>query len=597
MKETPIVGVLRPLARSQRSLVGALLGLGVVASLCEGIGISLFLPLLHSMNPAGFDEDTGGALGRALHRTFRGVSDEARMQVVLGSMFALLAIKAGLNAVNGLLFARLDARLVDALRQRVIHQALRVRLGFIERTRTGDLIALVQNQTWETSGALATLIGIVIRLATITVFGIALLMISWPMTLTVAGALLSISWIVRHIGRRVDRLSEQGLREWNGLSQRSIELLRGQRTTRAFGREDHEQATFAASSTETSQAFWRVERLRALVNPMSELMVAMLLAGVLLLSLSEPGRLPAVLTFMFILFRLQPQVQRLDADRVNLAASAPAVRAVTGFLEDGDKPYLTRGHRPFPGLKEGIRFQRVSYRYDEQGGDDAALRAVTADIPAHRTTAVVGPSGSGKSTLTYLLMRFADPSEGKILIDGVQLTELELAAWRAGIALVSQDAHVFHATVADNIRYGRPDAPDSAVREAAQRAHASEFIEALPDGYDTVLGEDGVRLSGGQRQRIALARALIRDAQILVLDEATNALDAITENVIQDALAELAGRYTMVVIAHRLATIEQADHVLVLDHGVLVQQGERDRLLSEGGLFSQLHELQLGRTS
>ena len=325
-------------------------------------------------------------------------------------------------------------------------------------------------------------------------------------------------------------------------------------------------------------------------------MVAALLAGVLLLSLSEPGRLPSVLTFMFILFRLQPQVQRLDSDRVNLAAAAPAVRAVTGFLSDVGKPYLPEGARPFCGLKDAITFSDVSYRYDGQAESDAALSGVTARIPANETTAIVGPSGSGKSTLTYLLMRFADPLEGSIQLDGVGLEEFSLATWRGGIALVSQDSHVFHATVADNIRYGRPDATDDAVREAARKAHAHEFIEALPDGYGTCLGEEGVQLSGGQRQRIALARALIRNARILILDEATNALDAIAENVIQDALAELAGHYTMIVIAHRLATIEQADHVLVLDQGLLVQQGERARLLAEKGLFSQLNELQPGRT-
>lgn len=596
MKPAPIAGALRPLARTHRGLITALLGVGAAASVCEGIGISLFLPLLHSMGPSGFDEGTGGALGRFFHRVFEGVPNESRMHVVLGAMFGLLAAKAGLNAANGLLFARLDSRLVDELRQGVMDQALRVRLGFIERHRTGELIAMVQNQTWETSGALATVIGIVIRMATIGIFGLALVTISWQLTLTVAAALLVISWIVRQIGRRVDRQAGYGLREWNALSQRCIEVLRGQRTARAFGREDHERAEFATSSTSTSRAYWRVERLRALVNPISELMVAALLAGVLLLSLSEPGGLPSVLTFMFILFRLQPQVQRLDSDRVNLAAAAPAVRAVTGFLSDVGKPYLPEGARPFCGLKDAITFSGVSYRYDGQAESDAALSGVTARIPANETTAIVGPSGSGKSTLTYLLMRFADPLEGSIQLDGVGLEEFSLATWRGGIALVSQDSHVFHATVADNIRYGRPDATDDAVREAARKAHAHEFIEALPDGYGTCLGEEGVQLSGGQRQRIALARALIRNARILILDEATNALDAIAENVIQDALAELAGHYTMIVIAHRLATIEQADHVLVLDQGLLVQQGERARLLAEKGLFSQLNELQPGRT-
>ena len=596
MIETNVVRALRPLARDQRGTITLLIVLGAVAGLCEGVGISLLLPLLHSIDPTGVEEAAGETLGRWLGALFENVPPSVRLQVVLGAMFALLAMKALLNAANGLLFARLDARLVDDLRRRVLDQTLRVKLGFIERYRTGELIALLQNQTWEVSGALATLVGILVRLVTIAVFGVALLLISWRLTLGVAAALLLISWVVRRIGRRVDGLSEVGLSRWNDLTQRCIEVLKGLRTTRAFGREDHERERFARSSEATSEAYWRVERLRALVDPLSEVMVACLLAGVLLASLSDASRLPAVLTFLFILFRLQPQVQRLDASRVKLAASGAPVRAVMGFLAEDDKPYLRDGTRQYRELRDAIRLEGVTFRYDAQADDEAALRDVTAEIPARRTTAIVGPSGSGKSTLIYLLLRFADPLKGTIRIDGVALEELEIEAWRAGIALVSQDAHVFHGSVTENIRYGHADATDAEVRDAARRAHADAFIEALPDGYDTLLGEDGMQLSGGQRQRIALARALIRNAGVLVLDEATNALDAIAESIIQDALAELAGAHTVIVIAHRLATIEKVDHVLVLDGGALVEAGPRAELLADGGLFTRLHDLQFRRT-
>jgi len=591
-----MIAALRPVLRDYPRQVGLLVVLGSVAGVCEGIGISLFLPLLHSMDPESFANEAGGMLGRWSAALLRDIAPAWRLQVVLGAMFGLLALKALLSAVNGLLFARLDARLVDDLRQRVLDQALRVRLGFVERHRMGDLLALLQSQTWETSGALATLIGIAIRLMTISVFGLALLLISWQLTLAVAVALLSISWVVRRISRRVDHLSEAGMRQWNGLVQRCVEVLRGLRTTLAYGREDDERSQFARISRATSEAFWRVEKLRALVDPMSELMVAIMLAAVLLLSLNDPSRLPAVLTFMFILFRLQPQVQRLDAARVKIATLTAPVRAVTEFIADGDKPYLATGNVPFQGLREGIRLQDVSYRYDSSGPGAAALQDITATIPALKTTAIVGPSGAGKSTLTYLLMRFADPATGTIWIDEHKLTDLEIRSWRREIALVSQDAHIFHDTVAANIRYGQMDASDEQVRDAARRAHAHEFVEALADGYETVLGENGLQLSGGQRQRIALARALVRSAKILVLDEATNALDAIAENLIQEALAELSGKCTMIVIAHRLPTIEKADHILVLDRGVLVESGARADLITDAGLFSRLHAMHYGST-
>ncbi len=591
-----VTSALRTLAKPYRARIGLLVALGVLAGLCEGVGISLFLPLLHSMDPAGFGGEAGGELGRWYNRLFEGVDPASRMQVVLGAMFVLLATKAALNAVNGLLFARLDALFVDDLRRRVLDQALRVDLGFVERYRTGELITTLQSQTWETSGALGTLVGIVIRLATVAVLGTALLLISWKLTLGVAVALLLISWAIRRISARVDHLSELGLLEWNGLAQRCVEVLRGLRTTRAFGREDFESERFAKASKATSEAFLRVERLRALVDPFSEFMVAALLTVVLLFSLRDPSRLPAVLTFMFILFRLQPQVQRLDAARVQLASTAAPVRAVAGFVDPEGKPYLPRESGSFDGVRDAIEIDDVTFRYDAMSPENAALRSVTARIPAQRTTAIVGPSGSGKSTLVYLLMRFADPTAGAIRIDGTPLHTLDLDAWRAGIGFVSQDAHIFQASVADNIRYGRSDATDDDVRRAAKRAHADTFIESLPDGYETILGEEGLELSGGQRQRIALARALVRGAGILVLDEATNALDAIAETVIQGALDELAGQHTLIVIAHRLATVEKADHVLVLDGGSLVEEGEHAALLAQDGLFSRLHRLQVRRT-
>jgi subfamily B ATP-binding cassette protein MsbA len=221
---------------------------------------------------------------------------------------------------------------------------------------------------------------------------------------------------------------------------------------------------------------------------------------------------------------------------------------------------------------------------------------VTCSINSGETTALVGPSGAGKSSLISLVCRFYDPSSGRLLIDGIPLQELDLAWWRSQIAVVSQDVHLFNASVAENIVYGKLDATRAELLEAARKAHALEFIEDLPDGFETVLGDWGLLLSGGQRQRVALARAFVRDPQILILDEATNSLDLISETVVQDALEEFGRGRTVVIIAHRISTVEHADKVIVLDSGRVVESGSVTQLLAKGGLFSRFYALQLRKT-
>jgi subfamily B ATP-binding cassette protein MsbA len=242
-------------------------------------------------------------------------------------------------------------------------------------------------------------------------------------------------------------------------------------------------------------------------------------------------------------------------------------------------------------IDKGIIFDNVSLRYDS--GKDAALKHVTCSINIGETTAFVGPSGAGKSSLINLICRFYDPSAGHLLIDGVPLPEFDLAWWRNQIAVVSQEVYLFNASVAENIAYGKLDATREELVEAARQAHALEFIEELPDGFETILGDRGIRLSGGQRQRLALARAFIRDPQILILDEATNSLDLISEGVVQDALEEFGKNRTVLLIAHRISTIEHADKIIVLDSGRVVENGTVTQLLAADGLFSRFYALQL----
>jgi subfamily B ATP-binding cassette protein MsbA len=295
--------------------------------------------------------------------------------------------------------------------------------------------------------------------------------------------------------------------------------------------------------------------------------------------------------FIFVLYRLQPRIRDLDGTRVALASYAAPVEEVMTLLDRADKPYTRSGTEPVDRLDEPIRFERVSFRYEPD--DPPALRDVTVAILPGQTTALVGPSGAGKSTFIKLLLRLYDPTEGTIYVNAHPLQSLDLTAWRRRLAVVGQDGYVFNTSVQANIAYGRLDATDAEIRDAARRADAHSFIQNLPRGYATRVGERGVRLSGGQRQRLTLARALVRHADLLILDEATNALDSLSEDIIQDTLETLHGRCTTVVIAHRLSTVMQADHVIVFDEGVIREQGTPTGLLEQEGFFTELYASQL----
>lgn len=588
--EIDVVRSMVPLFRTQPWVLAALVALGVLASLAEGIGISLFIPFFQSLDGGRLDSEGGRWITDLLGGFFEGVPSEQRLLFVSLAILASIVLKAGLTYGYGALFGWLDARLGHRLRSGVFEQLLNVGYGFIEKNDHGDLLNTLATETWRTSDALRTLLQSVIVLCTGAIYILLLLLISWPLTLAVGVAMGAISVVVQRLGRWVKALGEEVTSANRGLATRMLEGLGGMKVIRTFVRERYEQARFDTASERVSRMGYRLGLVSGAVGPIYEVLTAALLVGVLLVGVRTAADLPALLVFLFVLHRLQPKVRTIDGVRLKLIALGPAVRDVIALLRTDDKPYVRSGSKPIDGLHEGLRLEGVSFRYDDAWAP--VLTDVSAFIPAGKTTAIVGPSGAGKSTLIKLLFRFYDPTEGTISADGVPLPELDLDAWRERIALVSQDGHVFNATVRDNIRYGRFDATDAEVVEAARRADAHGFISELPDGYDTRVGERGTRLSGGQQQRLTLARAIVRNPDLFILDEATNALDTRSEHAVQEALDAFGRDRTVVVIAHRLSTIERADHVLVMEHGRIVEQGPPAELLAQGGLFATLHRLQ-----
>jgi ATP-binding cassette, subfamily B, bacterial MsbA len=589
MKQTNTVRSLAPMLRLHTWAFPVLVVVGLLQSLSEGFGIGLFIPLLRGLvgTPASTQ---GGWLVDRMEALFQHVAPDERQAVIALSLFAVVLATALLAYLHGSLFTWVDGSIAHHLRRRIFRQLLTVGFGVIERDRSGRLLNVLASDTWRTSEALKILVHITITASTVSVYVVLLLLMSWRLTLVVAVGMLLVSGVVRLFTRGVRELGERVTQSNSELAHRMVEGIDGMRVIRAYGREPYEQGRFDTASDRLRRAILRMGYIEGAVHPVHEILIAALLLAVLFVTARSATDISVLLVFVFVLYRLQPRVKDFEACRVRLAALASSVDAVTSVLDTSGKQYVQSGTLVHPGLADRIVFEGVSFQY-EQGSDSALVDASFA-IPAGTTTAFVGPSGGGKSTVIKLILRFYDPTAGRILTDGRSLSDFEIDSWRRQIAVVSQDGYLFNATVRDNIAYGRLDASEEDIVDAARQADAHTFIERLPDKYDTVLGHHGVRLSGGQQQRISLARAIVRNPRILVLDEATNALDSISEQWIQETLAKMKDNRTVIVIAHRLATIEQADQIIVLEKGHVREGGTLRELVQADGLFAELYRLQ-----
>ena len=593
MKEVQAIGKVLPLLKLYPWAIPIIIVLGSLSSLLEGLGISLFIPLLQNLDLNSQQSNGENPLISFLNRIFINVSPEDRILIIALCILASILLKNCLVYSNNILVAWLNSRISHRLRSGIFQQLLSISYSFLERSEPGKLMNTLASETWRTSQAIAVFIGLLVNICTISVFVILLLLISWQLTLLVAVCMILISISIQLATRRVKKLGQQAVEVNSVQAMRIWEGLGAMKLIRSFNQEAYEQKRFDQASEKVRSTFFKLDVFSGIVGPLSEVLSAFLLLGILAIALTQTQTsLPTLLTFVFILYRLQPQVKQLDGARVSLGSLISAVEDVLYLLNSSDKPYIRSGEIPFSSLQQAISLEAVTFHYNSE--EKPALQDISICIPKGTTTALVGPSGAGKSTLIGLICRLYEVSEGEIYVDGCPLRSLNLSDWRNQIAIVSQDVYIFNATVQENIAYGRLDATKDEIVAAAKLANAHEFITQLPQEYDTKVGDRGLRLSGGQRQRIALARAIIRNPEILILDEATNALDSISEQLIQEALNTLSQNRTVIVIAHRLSTIEQADQIIVLQEGRVIEQGTLQHLLRLDGLFAQMYKLQYG---
>jgi len=372
------------------------------------------------------------------------------------------------------------------------------------------------------------------------------------------------------------------------------EYIDGVRTVIAYNQQEREQKRLYGAIQRYADVVISITKRSLLIQPLSQAVIStalILLVAYAVQALVIPGKMEVafLLTFLFAMFRMMPIAHNLNGLRGKWAANQAGLERVAELLRTDNKPYLKDGMLRTPALSEAIEFNHASFGY---GNGQTVLHDLNFRVRKGEMTALVGASGAGKSTLVKLIPRLYDPDSGSVTWDGTDLRDFQVQTLRDRVAIVSQSTHIFNDTVRANIAYGKPEASLEEIILAADQANASSFIREMEDGFDTILGDRGVRLSGGQRQRISIARALLKDPEILILDEATSDLDSVTEQMVQQSLERLMQGRTVIAIAHRLSTIENADQVVVLEDGRVVEQGTYDDLVHERGHLWKYHKVQ-----
>jgi subfamily B ATP-binding cassette protein MsbA len=571
------------LARKERRAALVVVVLGLASAVFEGMGLSFLIPLAKILTGSQVD-GTVPVIGPLL-RWLENFFDVTGVHIViLVVAFFFLGIIVGyLNLIVSNILAM---RFAHSLRVRVFDTALSRPLSEIESLPSGKFVNNLAGETWRVSDALFVLIKVAVQAITCAVFLGFLFLLSpfYTMILLVMSGVMTI--VVHFATHAVRGMGAAAVTANEAFMAYMWDALAGLRVIRGFGREAHERRRFDESSGRVSTTFVRLGIVSGVVGPITQMMTVAMVAIILGLALFRNDPVTNLIGFLAIAYRVQPRIAGILGSRTKLRSLDASISEIEQALNER-APTSRSAARAFSGLREGVVIEGVSARYPN--AERPALHNISCSFPYGQVTAVAGYSGAGKSTLVALLLRFIEPETGCVLVDGVPLSEIQPESWHRRIAFVEQNAFLFNASVRENIGYGDLEADIDAIQEASRIAQADGFVSDLPQGYDTPIGDSGVRLSQGQRQRIALARSLLRKPDILILDEATNALDRPTERALRDAIEQARQDRAVIVIAHRRETIERADQVIVIDQGRVVEAGTPADLLRAGGVYARLY--------
>jgi ATP-binding cassette, subfamily B, bacterial MsbA len=576
------------------------IGATLVAAVLDGVTFVLVIPFLRALfGREALPVEGGSGVERMLAVVagplLFGPSPQAALRNVVLILVGALVLKNAFAYAASLFSVAIQEGVVRDLRVALFEHLETLPLNFFQRTRGGQLLARMISDTDQVKSAVtAALASLLQNLCLITVYVTILVGLSWRLTLVALVCAPMLALIIRPMVAKVRRRSREQADNRGELTSMVSELVGSIKLVRAYVAEAFEADRFRTLADRYRKGVMRAQRYALLTSPVSEVFAGLVV--VLVFSIGTrlalgPGavlRPEVLIAFVAVALRLMSPVKS--------AANYPTVMA--GALAAADRVFevleLAADERDEPGegparFAHRIEYRGVSFSYN---GEAPVLQDIDLDVRRGQVVALVGPSGAGKTTLVDLLPRFYEPRGGAILADGVPITQFTRRSLRALMGIVSQETILLNATVFANVAYGRTDFTLAQVEAAAQAANAHDFIRQLPNGYDTLLGERGTRLSGGERQRIAIARALLRDPPILILDEATSALDTESERLVQEAIERLMAHRTVLVIAHRLATVRHADLIVVLADGRIVERGDHEALFAAGGLYRRFYDMQ-----
>jgi subfamily B ATP-binding cassette protein MsbA len=583
----------------------------ILFSIFSGVSIYLAIPLLETLfsqdyisalnklgSSSGFLSDLKNTFFSFLFRyVFSGTHSEALIKICIVIIIAFF-LKNISGYLQAYFMAYVEQGLVKDIRNEVYRHLHTLSLGYFTSERTGNLISRITNDVnIINTGISATFLNLVREPLLIAVFLVIAVSINWRLTLISLLVLPFALYFISKLGLRLhkeSRISQERMADITSVLQ---ETISGVKVVKAFGMEEFENKKFQTQTWRYFKSLLKITRIRNLASPITEFLSVV--AGVVIIwyggmQVLELGTMRAseFLTFLIAIFQIMPPVKELTSVNNRIQESTSAAKRVFEILDIEPDIKEAPNAIELKEFKDEIVFENVWFSYNGTKNGDFILKGINLKVKKGEILAIVGPSGAGKSTLVDLIPRFYDPTEGRILIDGIDLRMIKIKSLRDKIGIVTQETILFNDTIRNNIAYGLEDCPIDKIIEAAKAANAHDFIMQLPNGYDTVIGERGMKLSGGQRQRISIARALLKNPPILILDEATSNLDAESEILVQEAIERLMQNRTVFVIAHRLSTIRNADRIIVIDNGRIVQEGKHEELIHQDGLYKKLYEMQ-----